>query len=455
MQIISNADETILKILNSLRQNTTAANRLSHYCVQTPAEEGTLLFNTLTRELVLLSAEEYANLYNLEYLKEHWFLVPQDLNEKEFADLAKWFYANKLKKTKDITTYTIFPTTDCNARCFYCFELGRSRIPMTEETAHKVVEYITNHCGGQPVKISWFGGEPLYNAGVIDTICDGLRVNGVEYNSSMVSNGYLFDAELVEKAVNKWNMKWIQITLDGTEEVYNRVKAFIYKDQNPYQVVLNNIERLLDASITVHIRLNMDMHNADNLLELIDELTARFSGKKGLSVYAHHLFDGEIPMAQVHTDEEWLKRDAAMYRIEQKIAEGGFDRRRGITKRIRLNHCMADSGKAVTILPDGNIGLCEQFSETEFVGHIDRDDFDQNVVASWKERIPEIPECAECFFYPECIKIKKCSNESECYSQFRRGKLRETQRRMVNQYTYWKNNVETEDVDDAESADRL
>jgi len=27
----------------------------------------------------------------------------------------------------------------------------------------------------------------------------------------------------------------------------------------------------------------------------------------------------------------------------------------------------------VTILPDGNIGLCEHFSEDEFIGHIESD----------------------------------------------------------------------------------
>lgn len=455
MQIISKADETILQILDSFRKNTNAANRFSYYCVQVPTEEGTLLFNTLTRELILLSAEEYADIYNLEYLKEHWFLVPQDLNEKEFADLAKWFYANRQKKSKDITTYTIFPTMDCNARCFYCFELGRARTPMSEETAHKVVEYIKEHCGGRPIRISWFGGEPLFNAAAIDTISEGLRENGIDFTCYMISNGYLFNAETVQKAANKWNIKWVQITLDGTEEVYNRIKAYIYKDQSPYQVVLNNIERLLDAKIVVHVRLNMDMHNAANLLELVDELTERFAGKKGLNVYAYHLFDGDNLMAERYTDEQWLERDAVMRRLEEKILAGGMEMGRGISKRIRLNHCMADSGKAVTILPDGNIGLCEKYSETEFIGHIDREGFDPKVIASWKERMPEVPECADCFLYPECIKLKKCLTESVCYAQFRRGKLRATQRRMINEYNNWKNHVETEDVEDTEPADRL
>ena len=103
------------------------------------------------------------------------------------------------KKSNEITGYTIFPTTDCNARCFYCFELGRSRIKMSIETAQKVVQYIKAHCGGKKVNISWFGGEPLFHQEAIDTICDGLRAEGVEFASTMVSNGYLFKLPLTER----------------------------------------------------------------------------------------------------------------------------------------------------------------------------------------------------------------------------------------------------------------
>ena len=67
--------------------------------------------------------------------------------DKEYADLVRWVLTSRQKSAKNITGYTIFPTTDCNARCFYCFELDRSRIPMSVETARKVVRYIKDHCG--------------------------------------------------------------------------------------------------------------------------------------------------------------------------------------------------------------------------------------------------------------------------------------------------------------------
>ena len=76
----------------------------------------------------------------LPQLVEQWFLVPQShddrLLSRQITDVARM-----LEKSSDaITHYTILPTTDCNARCFYCYEKGRRRIPMTDRTAQKVAD---------------------------------------------------------------------------------------------------------------------------------------------------------------------------------------------------------------------------------------------------------------------------------------------------------------------------
>lgn len=436
MEIISNASESVLAILKKFKK-TDSANRMMKYCVQTPVDGGILLFNVLTREMVWLTGEEAEKLTEIPELKDRWFVVPQGINEKELASLVRWILETRRKKPEHITSYTIFPTTDCNARCFYCFELGRSRISMSQETALKTLEYIKAHCGGKKVSISWFGGEPLFNQQAIDIICDGLCQAGIEFTSSAVSNGYLFDGDTVAKAVASWNLKKVQITLDGTEQVYNRSKAYIYQEGSPYQVVLENMGRLLDTGVAVDVRLNMDIYNAGDLLALVDELVCRFSGKTGLRVYAHHLFDWERPMAELHCDAEWEKRDEAMQRLEEKIEHLGLAMKPGISQNLRLNHCMADSGKSITITPTGDIGLCEHYSESEFIGHIDREGFDETMVKSWKERTPEVPECNDCFCYPNCIQLKRCASKSICFRQLRQERLRKTQRQMMNEYRRW------------------
>ncbi|MBQ3557098.1 MAG: 4Fe-4S cluster-binding domain-containing protein [Oscillospiraceae bacterium] len=449
MKVVAQANEAVLTILKRFLK-TDFQGRLMKYCLAQQVEDGVLLFNLMTREMVLLTEEEYSRATELDYLRQRWFIVPEQLDEKECMEFVRLIFKSKTKSKGEITGYTIFTTTDCNARCFYCFELGRSRIPMSEETAHKTAEYIKSHCGGKKVKISWFGGEPLMNPTAIDIICDDLREAGIEFTSSMVSNGYLFDDALAEKAENKWNLKRIQITLDGTEDVYNRIKAFVYSDTNPYQIVLNNIRRLLDREIQVVIRLNMDLHNAEDLLVLAEELTRRFGGEKLLRVYAHHLFQDGVANAERYTDAEWNEREAAMNRLNEKLLGGGLLSRGVISRDVKMNHCMADNDKCITIVPDGNIGVCEHYSETEFVGHLDREGFDAEMVAAWKQTMPEVPECADCFYYPECYKLKKCLNESVCYPVFRRNQEEKVRQRMLNTYEKWLKAEGTENVLDEE-----
>ncbi|MBR3988154.1 MAG: 4Fe-4S cluster-binding domain-containing protein [Clostridia bacterium] len=449
MKVIAEANQGVLKILARFNKKAEKS-RLMHFVVETPVEDGVLLYNLLTFEMILLTEEENRLRNDLEYLKNQWFVVPENTNEKELADLVKMFTDTKQDNLEAITGYTIFSTTDCNARCFYCFELGRSRIPMTDETAHKVAQYICDHAKGKSVNISWFGGEPLINQTAIDIICNDLIKNGVEFKSSAVSNGYLFDESTVEKAVNLWNIKRVQISLDGTEEVYNKIKAYVYKDTNPYYIVLDNIGRLLEAGVAVNIRLNMDLYNAEDLMKLVNELAERFAGQEKLSIYANHIFEGNIPMAEFRTSEEWEQRDVLMCKLEELIEQKGFAFKSGIAKKMKTNHCMADSGRAVTILPDGNIGVCEHFSEDEFIGHIDKDSFDESVIQRWKVRSAEIPECAECALYPQCIRLEKCANDRLCFTQRKNGKLRKVQRQMRNEYQRW---IEKTEVDETEDLD--
>ena len=436
MKIISPANEVVMTILGNAKEGT--AYRMLHYIAEVPVDSGMLIHNLLTKELVWLTQEEYENRLEMPYMRAHWFVVPVELNEKEFSIKIRWVEKLRRKNKPNIVSYTILSTSDCNARCFYCFELGWKRMHMSRETAEQTLEFIKKRSGGKKVHINWFGGEPLYNMEPMDLISQGLRDAGIEYRSTMITNGYLLDEKALDKAKNLWNMYRIQIALDGTEEVYNKIKAYIYKDVNPYQIVMRNIGLTLDAGIPVAVRLNMDISNYQNLMELVDELARRFEGKKRLSIYAHHLFKNGTASASLYSVEEWIEREAAMNALEKKIESYGLMVRGGITKGIKLNHCIADSDSAVVIHSSGALGCCEHCTENEMYGHVDSDEVNTAIIKSWKEQIPEIPECDQCFFYPECLELKKCSTSSVCFQQLRDNKLRRTKLQMRNEYEHWK-----------------
>ena len=223
--------------------------RLMTYVVQQPVTDGLLLYNTLTCSMVLLQPDEAADITAQRELIDRWFLVPQGHDDRKLCRQVRQMVALLKPAAKTISTYIILPTTGCNARCFYCFEKGTKSVSMTAETASKVVHYIVAHRGDEEVSLKWFGGEPLVNAKVIDQICTELREQGVPFRSIMTSNGYLFDADKVQRAKDLWQLRRVQITLDGTEQTYNRVKAYVYQGVNAFERVLQNIGMLIATGI--------------------------------------------------------------------------------------------------------------------------------------------------------------------------------------------------------------
>lgn len=437
MQIIIPASGNVMNILGKPKTSDGAC-RLMCYVVSTPVNGGVLMFHTLTREMLLLTREEYEKRDTLPELREKWFVVPESLPDKAYADRARFILKATEKKPEHIVGYTIFTTTDCNARCFYCYEAGCSRIPMSEETARKAAEFIIRRSGGEKVTLSWFGGEPLYNQNAIDIICGELNERGVEYTSIMVTNGYLFDDETVKKAAELWKVRTVQITLDGTEEVYNRVKAYIYKDgKSPYRIVMGNIGKLLDRGIAVSVRMNIDGHNAENLMQLADELHTRCGSKEGLSAYSHTLFEFSGTGKRVRTVEERRQIYRQQQILQDRLKEYGFCRSHGVSRKFPLHVCMADSGRALTILPNGELGLCDDYLEDGFVGNLDSGELDAAVLKRFSETREPVEECAKCFEYPQCIRLKMCREEEECFSESRELRLRLLVDSMRADYAAW------------------
>lgn len=452
MQIINEPEKVRIGCLGEQTIQKSADYRLMNYIFKAEVSNGLLVFNGLTGELIFLDSNEKDKLQNnnlpfeiLENLIKKWFMVPNDYDEYKLCDqmnnLLNILYGPG-NKANAITKYTVLTTTDCNARCFYCFEHGRKRINMSERVALDTAQYIIKSSGAKPVTFRWFGGEPLYNYEAIDIICRVLRDNNIEYSSSMVSNGYLFDDAIIEKSKDLWNLENVQITLDGTEEIYNRCKAFIYKDTNAFQRVMENIHKLLESGINVKIRMNMDTHNSDDLFALVDQLAEKFGNYSNLTVYTHLLFDNTDEKRKNRKFDERYMLMEIHKKLSAYIKSKGFEVRHTLDGYFRKNQCMADSDSAVVIAPDGSLGKCEHFSDDNFFGSIYSECVDKTVIDGFKQRRPVDSLCAKCPMYPACIRLKKCPDISEiCDECQQKIYFYGIKNRMINTYQdYLRNN---------------
>lgn len=434
-------------VLNEQSVEKNIEYRLLRYVAKLDLDGKVLLFNTLTREMFSMDPFEFqeamqnANSDSFETLVKSRFLVPLDFDDLKFKnqifDLHKTF-----DTSKGITHYIIMPTMACNARCFYCFEHGSKRYPMTDKIALDTANYIIKNALGQKIKIQWFGGEPLFNSKAIDIISDRLIEKKQDFSSIMISNGYLFDKTTVEKAVLNWKLQSVQITIDGTEKIYNNVKSYIYKnDISPFKIVLNNIRLLLNYEIKVIVRLNMDKHNEKDLYNLVDILYDNFKdNRENFCIYVWLLYDNRGVNKTIRDDEERHQLTASLLELENYIHEKGLGTKSLPDNDIKTGACLGDSKKSLVVLPDGHLGKCDHHSDDEFVGSIYGDSFDQETIKRWSEHRKPVELCKECPLVPECHRLKLCPDDGayDCDKFLQKQRLRKLYRQMENAYDKFK-----------------
>ena len=400
--------------------------RLMKYLLRFSVEDGVLLHNTVTGQLIHMTDEEAGLLDNLpakptdamrELIADH-FLVPNNFDE--YSSVKQLRKILQSRETGDaINHYVILPTTFCNAHCFYCYESDYPRVHMTEETADKVINFIADHHEGKEVIINWFGGEPLVGIKRIDQISQGLKDREIPYASSMISNGYLFDEETVTKAVELWKLERVQITLDGPEEVYNRVKAYMNAAENPYQRVLKNIELLVDKGVRVNIRLNLGFHNIEDIRTLIEELGKRYSGKHLVSGYLSMLFDGEGFEPVQRSQNDTIELAKVMDALAERMRDLNLFHDKWKAPSLEFKQCIADNPHALVIQPDGGFCRCEHENVLESYGNLDEGVLDPQKPIIWKETIERSDHCDDCPVYPACFLLSHCFNsERECVNEY-------------------------------------
>jgi len=408
------------------------------FCVRAEVyggDDASVLYNTLSGEVLALSSQEdalwrgapqsgiVADSPFWKLLASHDFIVPEGTDMMEVLERGR----NQTKAVSDrlasyvsgTFNYVVLTTTECNARCFYCYEKGRSIIRMSSDVACRTAEYIEENYrkNGRAVHIQWFGGEPLYNVEAIRVICGYLGSHDIPFSSSMISNGYLLSEDIQKEAVEKWHLKQVQITLDGTEETYNSCKAFIYpkSDGSPFRRVVDNIMSTARSGIKVSIRMNVDSHNFENLLDLSEMLAGKICSDKvlqeNISAYCHPLFEINAHPNYADRSRKVAEYDIALTRKIIDLGIGGTESKAGLSigRGPKIHYCMVDNPFSFTVTPDGHLGKCEHFTDSDFVGEINGG-IDMDTVRRMGEFEEYREECLRCPFPPLCHRVSLCPN---------------------------------------------
>lgn len=417
MKIIRPIHTTFLEEASNWLQDLKDTEvRQNRYVLILEIDNGLLLWNTLTLGLVWLnnlSAKEWNdNLLDsdlISQLKSQWFYVPVDFNEPLF--LQQMLIRQKQNFTPR-TKYTILTTLHCNANCDYCYERHGNfvRKSMTDSVAHMVAGFINDNSKGNKIKLEWIGGEPLLNTKAVDLICRDLKNSRINFESGLISNGLLMNDPLINQAIDLWNLKSIQITIDGTKKVYNTIKNYSGNISNPFNRILTNIATILNAGIHLNIRLNLSSTNAEDLEKLIHLLVNRFPDTSKYLIYVSLLEQ------EMHCDnQEILNKNLNNWiYLAGLLSEKGF-LQWPLDCSWPLNKCIADNDNCHVISPIGNLYRCEEISTEEAVGHLTTGITDPQKAAKWKVT-NKTSECNDCPINPVCFNLLYCPADLTCNS---------------------------------------
>ena len=408
--------------------------KLSKYNIEIPNSEEYYVFNLVSGALVKFTPTEIYNLHHLcidkfdeteiNHLLKSNILVLDNFDE--FSDL--WNKNNEQsEKVNKTFSINIMTTTKCNARCYYCYEhVIKDKADMSDETVERLLNYILIHRNDRPVQLKWFGGEPLCNIGVISKICDALNKRGIEYHSSMISNG-LYVGTYIDKIVKDWKFKKVQITVDGIGDAYNKIKNYkVWKSEDHFSILIKNIHLLLENKIRVSLRLNFDPVNTIECINLIDYLYTEFGNHKYLYVYCSHIFGENIPSPNDLNPNPYLD-------IYQKLIECGYVASLSDFRVIRAtDYCGVYNKEFITVDPNGNLFKCEHEAchgkEYSFYSIYDSEkNINHSNLNVWETR-GYLEKCINCKVYPicnggckyyelhgnsneQCIPIKNCIEE--------------------------------------------
>ena len=366
------------------------------------------VFHTLTKQLIEAELPE-ASRWNKENeaLIRGLFLVPEGKDECAYYESVASLI-RMLDRKKGNHGFMILPTLGCNARCVYCYEEGMQPVSMTRETVEATIRYIVETHASEPVRINWFGGEPLLRPDVIDRICEGLREAGLRYRCGMVSNGSLITPEIIEKMKGPWNVTGIQISVDGCERDYIARKRYVsYHDY--YHTVMEAIDRMSEAGIGVLVRCNTDESILDGVPQFLADFAAGVAHKENVKLYFS-------PLDKVRMGEHALAVWKEILKTQSQIEAAGIRPllQGGSGLKFKVRHCMADGG-SVVIGPDGKLYPCDHCLPETCFGDVFNGTTDEAVRTAFCRTDVTREKCRTCTLLPNCTSFSTCPvQDTDC-----------------------------------------
>ena len=331
----------------------------------------------------LYAKKKYAKLTDSKEIADFSVIPSDELIdlEDEFSYLEQQGALNtpcdvyaKRKRIGEIKALCLHICNDCNLRCKYCFaDEGTyhtsERAYMSEEVGKKAIDFLIANSGKRNnLEVDFFGGEPLMNLSVVNSIVAYARErekeSGKTFYFTMTTNCVLLNDETI-KWLNE-EMHNVVLSIDGRECVHNAVRKAV-NGKDCYSLIANNAIKFakVRGNKSYYVRGTFTARN----LDFSDDVLA-----------LNDMGFDQISMEPVVTDIDDLKITKehlpAILAEYEKLAEKYIDRRK-TDKWFNFFHFMIDleggpcvakrlsgcgSGtEYLAVTPWGDLYPCHQF----------------------------------------------------------------------------------------------
>lgn len=389
----------------------------SNYNIILYKENASLIYNSFTNSYLALSnkacqsfefmsTEEFGKLYAHIYKKmyEIGIIIPEAMDELaiiRYKNKVATFGSRKLR-------IVVYPTQDCNLKCWYCYESHIPNTKMRPSTIERIVKYVTNSIKSNTFDefyITMFGGEPFTDFDTIaypllDRVKKIVEKSGKKFTCFFVTNATLINSSIIQKL--KSLHPHFQITIDGNKEQHNRIRVWKNGDKPTFNHILWVIHKLCKEiegdNFFLTLRINYDNKTLCSLLDILEQINDL--DRKKVYIHFERIWQTEKESTQEY---KRLLKD-----ILKKYIEAGFCVNQGTFRGFPYS-CPSDINNSIVINYDGSIHMCNgrTLSKKTQYGSLLEDgtlDIDQNLMAKRLAKATfEHKECLKCKMLPVCM----------------------------------------------------
>lgn len=315
----------------------------------------------------------------------------------------------------------------CNLACKYCYADGghygrKSSGFMSESTALAAIRFIEKRFPEGLGTLQFFGGEPLLNIDLIETICRQVTENAIQKHVrppmfAIVTNGTLIDKRSVD-LFNKYRFV-VTISLDGNRELNDSQRVFKRGSQSVHDCIVESIKYInkkrffpLNVEVTVtphHLRDFENNTERPSVLEYIHALGVDVVHIVPVAVPLGHQYSTCNSDRDVRTISNMFDT-FARYSIRSIITDNPIhlqklvDSLGRLFKRKRLANFCGAGITDFSVDISGDIYPCFMFvgQREYFMGNVhsmnsDIDDFENKRLSIASYTIDKYDGCSECW----------------------------------------------------------